>query len=51
MTDFTPSPAQAAAISEIKGLVETRTGDQQVFRTFGYAGSARRRAGAAAGRR
>jgi exodeoxyribonuclease-5 len=39
MTDFTPSPAQAAAIREIKDWFETRTGDQQVFRTFGYAGS------------
>ena len=39
MTDFTPSPAQAAAIREIKDWFENRTADQQVFRMFGYAGS------------
>ena len=39
MTDFTPSPAQAAAIREIKDWFENRTAEQQVFRMFGYAGS------------
>ena len=39
MTDVTPSPAQAAAIHEIRDWFENRTAEQQVFRTFGYAGS------------
>ena len=39
MSDFTPSPAQAAAIRAIKEWFETRTHEQQVFRLFGYAGS------------
>ena len=39
MTDFTPSPAQAAAIREIRDWFENRAADQQVFRMFGYAGS------------
>jgi exodeoxyribonuclease-5 len=39
MTDFTPSPAQAAAIREIKDWFENRTAESQVFRMFGYAGS------------
>lgn len=39
MTEFTPSPAQAAAIRAIRDWFENRTADQQVFRTFGYAGS------------
>ncbi len=39
MTDFTPSPTQAAAIREIRAWFETRTNEQQVFRLFGYAGS------------
>ena len=36
---FTPSPLQARAISEIKEWFKSRTGKQQVFRVFGYAGS------------
>jgi exodeoxyribonuclease-5 len=39
MTDFTPSPAQAAAIREIRDWFENRTDKAQVFRMFGYAGS------------
>ena len=39
MSEFTPSPAQADAIREIKDWFETRTHEQQVFRMFGYAGS------------
>jgi exodeoxyribonuclease-5 len=39
MTDFTPSPAQAAAIREIRDWFENRTAEQQVCRMFGYAGS------------
>ncbi|NJL50811.1 MAG: AAA family ATPase [Blastochloris sp.] len=39
MTDFIPSPTQAAAIRAIKDWFETRTHEQQVFRLFGYAGS------------
>ena len=39
VTDLSPSPAQAAAIREIKDWFENRTTDQQVFRMFGYAGS------------
>ena len=39
MSDFTPSAAQAAAIAAIRDWFETRSGQQQVFRLFGYAGS------------
>ena len=39
MTDFTPSPAQAAAIRAIREWFETRSHEQQVFRLFGHAGS------------
>ena len=39
MTEFTPSPAQAAAIRAIREWFETRTHEQQVFRLFGHAGS------------
>jgi exodeoxyribonuclease V len=39
MTHFTPSPAQAAAIREIRDWFENRTDEAQVFRMFGYAGS------------
>ena len=37
MTDFTPSPAQAAAIREIRDWFENRTPQQQVCRMFGGA--------------
>ena len=36
---FTPSDLQATAIREIKDWFQNRTGEQQVFRVFGYAGS------------
>jgi exodeoxyribonuclease V len=36
---FTPSSLQARAIAEIKDWFSNRTGEQQVFRVFGYAGS------------
>jgi exodeoxyribonuclease V len=36
---FTPSDLQARAIREIKDWFTNRTGEQQVFRVFGYAGS------------
>ena len=36
---FTPSAMQAAAIAGIKDWFEKRTGEQQVFKVFGYAGS------------
>jgi exodeoxyribonuclease V len=36
---FTPSDRQATAIREIKEWFTNRTGEQQVFRVFGYAGS------------
>jgi exodeoxyribonuclease-5 len=36
---FSPSPQQAAAINAIKDWFQHRTHEQQVFRTFGYAGS------------
>ena len=36
---FTPSDRQARAIREIKDWFQNRTGEQQVFRVFGYAGS------------
>jgi hypothetical protein len=36
MSDFTPSPAQAAAIREIRDWFEDRTAQQKVFRMFGY---------------
>ncbi len=36
---FTPSPLQAKAIADIKDWFNKRTGKQQVFRVFGYAGS------------
>ena len=39
MTDITPSDSQARAIAEIRDWFESRTGEQQVFRLFGYAGS------------
>ncbi len=39
MSPFTPSPTQAVAIREIKQWFENRSGQQQVFRLFGYAGS------------
>jgi exodeoxyribonuclease V len=39
MSNFTPSPAQAAAIREIRDWFESRTDVSQVFRLFGYAGS------------
>ena len=39
MTSFIPSAAQAAAIAEVRDWFENRTGQQQVFRLFGYAGS------------
>ena len=39
MTGFTPSPLQARAIAAVKDWFQHRTGDQQVFRVFGYAGS------------
>lgn len=39
MTDITPSDTQAKAISAIRDWFETRTGAQQVFRLFGFAGS------------
>ena len=38
---FTPSDLQAKAIREIKDWFLHRTGEQQVFRVFGYAGAAR----------
>ena len=36
---FTPSAMQAKAIATVKDWFENRTGDQQVFKVFGYAGS------------
>jgi exodeoxyribonuclease-5 len=36
---FTPSAMQARAIATIKDWFENRTGNQQVFKVFGYAGS------------
>ena len=39
MTDITPSDTQARAIAAIKDWFKNRTGQQQVFRLFGYAGS------------
>ncbi|MCB1377320.1 MAG: AAA family ATPase [Alphaproteobacteria bacterium] len=36
---FTPSAMQAQAIATIKDWFENRTGEQQVFKVFGYAGS------------
>ena len=39
MNAFTPSEPQAAAIAEIKNWFTNGTGDRQVFRVFGYAGS------------
>jgi exodeoxyribonuclease-5 len=36
---FTPSAMQAKAIATIKDWFENRTGEQQVFKVFGYAGS------------
>ena len=39
MTDITPSDTQARAIAAIKDWFDNRTGEQQVFRLFGYAGT------------
>ena len=39
MTDITPSDTQARAIAAIKDWFKNRTGQQQVFRLFGFAGS------------
>src|SRR6187401_1367551 len=36
---ITPSDTQAQAIAAIKDWFNNRTGDQQVFRLFGYAGT------------
>ncbi|MBF0325508.1 MAG: AAA family ATPase [Alphaproteobacteria bacterium] len=36
---FTPSALQAQAIEDVKDWFANRTGDQQVFRVFGYAGA------------
>ncbi len=36
---FTPSAMQAQGIATIKDWFENRTGEQQVFKVFGYAGS------------
>ena len=36
---FSPSRLQSQAISEIKDWFKNRTGEQQVFRVFGFAGS------------
>lgn len=37
--NFTPSAMQAQAITTTKDWFENRTGEQQVFKVFGYAGS------------
>ena len=39
MSDITPSDTQARAIAAIKDWFNNRTGEQQVFRLFGYAGT------------
>jgi len=39
MTDITPSDTQSCAIASIKEWFNNRTGEQQVFRLFGYAGT------------
>jgi exodeoxyribonuclease-5 len=39
MTDITPSDTQARAIASIREWFASRTGEQQVFRLFGYAGT------------
>ncbi|TAN59444.1 MAG: exodeoxyribonuclease V [Magnetospirillum sp.] len=39
MTVLTPSDAQGRAIAAIRGWFESRTGEQQVFRLFGFAGT------------
>ena len=39
MNGFSPSDAQARAIAEIRDWFVNRSGQQQIFRLFGYAGS------------
>ncbi len=39
MADVTPSATQARAIAAIRDWFENHTGEQQVFRLFGYAGT------------